>query len=49
MVTPHTIAKRAGTVEEIAEVITFLSSPRASYIWGANIFVDGGGTTFAEF
>ncbi len=34
--------KRIGTAEEVAEVIAFLSSPKASLITGQNIIVDGG-------
>jgi NAD(P)-dependent dehydrogenase (short-subunit alcohol dehydrogenase family) len=33
---------RVGTLEEIADAITFLSSPRASYITGVNLRLDGG-------
>src|SRR5882757_817078 len=35
---------RAGEAQEIAEVIGFLASPRAGYITGTNIAVDGGST-----
>jgi NAD(P)-dependent dehydrogenase (short-subunit alcohol dehydrogenase family) len=33
---------RVGTVEEAAEVITFLASPRSSYLTGIEVPVDGG-------
>lgn len=33
---------RVGTLEEIADAISFLVSPKASYITGANLRLDGG-------
>ncbi len=35
-------AKRMGTAQEIAEMVTWLCSDRASYVSGANYNVDGG-------
>jgi NAD(P)-dependent dehydrogenase (short-subunit alcohol dehydrogenase family) len=39
-----TLLNRAAQVHEIADVIAFLASPKASYITGALIPVDGGRT-----
>ena len=39
-----TLLNRAAQAEEIAEVIAFLASPKASYVTGAVIAADGGRT-----
>ncbi len=38
----HAALKRFGTVDELADVMVFLCSPRASYITGSTHHVDGG-------
>lgn len=34
--------KRLGTVDEVAHLVTFLSSPMAAFITGETIYIDGG-------
>jgi NAD(P)-dependent dehydrogenase (short-subunit alcohol dehydrogenase family) len=36
---------RLGLVEEVAEMVAFLSSAKASYVTGQRIYVDGGLST----
>lgn len=38
----HCALKRLGTAEEVAEVISFIVSDKASYINGASVEVNGG-------
>ena len=33
---------RAATVEEVADVVTFMASPRAGWVTGTVVTVDGG-------
>ena len=35
---------RMGTPDEIANVVVFLASERASFVTGANVLVDGAAT-----
>jgi NAD(P)-dependent dehydrogenase (short-subunit alcohol dehydrogenase family) len=37
-----TVLGRVGEPQEIAQLIGFLSSPRAAYITGTNVAIDGG-------
>ncbi len=41
--------KRMGTAEEVANVVTFLASPAASWVNGANVRVDGAFTRGVDF
>jgi NAD(P)-dependent dehydrogenase (short-subunit alcohol dehydrogenase family) len=41
----HTPMKRVGRPEEVAELISFLASDKASFITGANVMIDGGWTS----
>lgn len=40
---------RLGTPEEVASMVAFLSSPRASFVTGSHVVVDGGNTTHVHF
>ena len=33
---------RVGTADEIASIVAFLCSPKASYVTGETIYADGG-------
>jgi 3-oxoacyl-[acyl-carrier protein] reductase len=43
-ITPTVPLKRLGTVDEMAELVEFLLSDRASYVTGATLVADGGVT-----
>lgn len=49
----HNIAKQAsrrfGRAEEVADVVAFLASPRASWVVGENVVIDGGYTKHVKF
>jgi len=45
--TAHVPMRRLGSAEDVADAVMFLGSPRASYITGQNIVVDGGITKAA--
>ena len=40
---------RLGSAEEVADVVEFLASPKASYVTGTTLFVDGGMTLYPSF
>jgi NAD(P)-dependent dehydrogenase (short-subunit alcohol dehydrogenase family) len=44
-VAAHTALKRLGRPEEVADAVAFLAGPRASYITGTHLVVDGGQTS----
>jgi 3-oxoacyl-[acyl-carrier protein] reductase len=41
--------QRLATPEEVARVVAFVSSPAASFVAGANWYVDGGSTRHVQF
>jgi peroxisomal trans-2-enoyl-CoA reductase len=44
----RTPAKRLGTIEEVADCITFLASRAASFITGATLYQDGGASLWGD-
>ncbi len=42
-------AKRMGNPEEVADLVAYLASPRASWVTGENVVVDGGYTKAIKF
>lgn len=41
-------ARRLGTVEEVAYLLVYLSSPAATFITGQTYYIDGGQTLFGD-
>ena len=41
--------KRLATADEVARVVAFISSPAASFVAGANWYVDGGSVSHVQF
>ena len=41
--------QRLATADEIARVVAFISSPAASFVAGANWYVDGGSTSHVQY
>ena len=44
MILQSTPLGRLGTPSEIGDVIAFMSGPKASYMTGSEVYVDGGWT-----
>ena len=42
-------SRRFGQAEEVADVVAFLASPRASWVVGENVVIDGGYTKHVKF
>lgn len=42
-------AGRLGKPEEVADVVAFLASPRASWVTGENVIIDGGFTKYMKY
>jgi 3-oxoacyl-[acyl-carrier protein] reductase len=36
------LAKRMGKIEDVTNLVMFLLSEESSYIWGENIYINGG-------